>query len=338
MSAVEVLAAADPRWAAALAGMSHDVPHLAGWARASAPLEGDDAEPAAVLVEDDGERMLVPFVRRPLDGGRFDAVSPYGYAGTVTTAATPERAAELLARAAEHLAALGGVSWFVRLHPLLDAGRHDGHPGLVERGEVVTIDLTRDDDAFLASLRAGHRGDLRVAARDGLAASRRPALDGIDDFAALHAATMDRLGASDYHRFPAGHLSALATELGEALVLVEVRPAGSDEVVASALVTLAASSGIAGYHLAASVDRPPRGAAKLVIAEARRVARERGCARLLLGGGLGSGEDALFAFKAGFSPDRHRFRTLGLVLDAQEYARRFAERVGPPTDRFPAYR
>jgi hypothetical protein len=62
-----------------------------------------------------------------------------------------------------------------------------------------------------------------------------------------------------------------------------------------------------------------------------------------LGGGIGSADDALLHFKAGFSPVRHRFVTLRLILDDAEYQRRVgltetSADADDPSGFFPAYR
>lgn len=334
-----VLRPGDTRWTDALARGHHDVHHLPGWSVASAPLE--QGEPFAVRVDGDRGGVLVPFVRRPLDGGRWDAVSPYGYAGPAFSGDARDHEA-LLQDAAEHLRAEGCVTWFLRLHPLLDSWRSSPGgvaSGLREHGEVVSIDLTIDDDAFFRGLRKGHRSDILRGQADGVRVRRGGHGADLGTFVALHRGTMAQRDAAEYHRFGPDYFAALAEGLGEDLVVLLAELEG--KAVAGALFTFAESSGIVGYHLAASVPRPPRGATKQLIVEGRRIGRERGCARLLLGGGLGSAEDALFAFKAGFSPDRHRFRTLRIVLDPEEYRRRCATVGADPDDLsgyFPAYR
>ena len=75
-----------------------------------------------------------------------------------------------------------------------------------------------------------------------------------------------------------------------------------------------------------------------------RWAKERGDQRLHLGGGVGGADDSLMHFKAGFSDERHVFRTLRVVVDAAEYAPargRPRPRASIPTDLdgfFPLYR
>jgi hypothetical protein len=72
-------------------------------------------------------------------------------------------------------------------------------------------------------------------------------------------------------------------------------------------------------------------------------AKARGDRTLHLGGGVGGRADSLFHFKAGFSPLRHRFRTLRVVVDEDRYvALVSALDAGlDPSDRagfFPLYR
>jgi hypothetical protein len=339
ISRVAVIEPGDAGWTDTLAHAPHDVHHVPGWSVASAPLE--PGEPLAVWVGGDRGSMLVPFVRRPLDGGRWDAVSPYGYAGPALTADVRDPAA-LLRDAADHLRDEGCVSWFLRLHPILDtwvADAADLSPHLREHGQVVSVDLTLGDEHFNAQLRRGHRSDIRRGESDGVRVRRGSHDADLDTFVALHRGTMAQREAAAYHRFDPDYFAALADGLREDMVVLLAERDG--QAVAGALFTFTTSSGIVGYHLAASVWRPPRGATKMLIVKGRLIGRERGCVRMLLGGGLGSAEDALFAFKAGFSPDRHRFRTLRLVLDEEEYAERCDAVGADPTDLsgyFPAYR
>jgi len=330
-----LLSATGADWLTELERGRHDVHHLPGWSIASAPLE--PGEPLAVAVTADVGSTLVPVVRRALEAGRWDAVSPYGYAGPMFGDATRDHAV-LVGLAAEHLRDEGCVSWFLRLHPLLDTWAA-GHPAVRAHGEVVSIDLTVDDQVFFGGLRKDHRTDLRRGLEDDIRIRKGDHDEDLATFVALHQATMAQRSAAEYHRFGPDYFAALAEGLGDDLVVLLAERGGV--AVAGALFTVAESSGIVGYHLAASVPGPPRGATKLLIAEGRRIGRERGCTRLLLGGGLGSAEDALFSFKAGFSSDRHRFHTMRIVLDEDEYARRCAAIGAASVDAsgyFPAYR
>ena len=72
-------------------------------------------------------------------------------------------------------------------------------------------------------------------------------------------------------------------------------------------------------------------------------AKQRGNRVMHLGGGVGSADDSLLRFKLGFSPLRHGFSTLRVVIDEPEYRRLVAAHGGvlDPESRsgfFPAYR
>lgn len=346
----------DPVWTAALAACVHDVHHLPGWAVASAVI--DDGTPRAVVVTDgDAVRCVVPLLARDLSGiagagdrdgaaTRWDAVSPYGYAGPafpVDLDDVGRRAA--LDVAADALRDADCVAWFLRLHPLLDDGWSDGAAGVRDHGQTVSIDLTTDDAAFRRGLRAGHRGDVDRAVRDGVTVEVVAGPD-LDDpafaaFRALYAATMTRVGADPYYLFDDAYFAALADALGDDLLVLLAR--GADGApLAGALFTACAAAGVGQYHLSGTAGGSGLQATKLVVATARGVLRDRGLAVLHLGGGRGAEEDSLFRFKAGFSERRHRYRSLRRVLDPVEYGRRCAAAGVDPaagdTGHFPAYR
>ncbi len=89
------------------------------------------------------------------------------------------------------------------------------------------------------------------------------------------------------------------------------------------------TDGIVQYHLSGTGgdfrDIQPT---KLMMHFARAWARERGDYVLHLGGGVGGAADSLMHFKTGFSPLRHVFTTLRVVIDEEEYHRLV---VGPPS-------
>ena len=116
----------------------------------------------------------------------------------------------------------------------------------------------------------------------------------------------------------------------------------ADKVICGALLTLARRSGIMQYHLSGSDwDYRHRQPTKIIIHTAREWGRMHGFSRLHLGGGLGSAVDSLHAFKRGFSPDTHVFRTHRVVVNRQAYQSLSAGRIASAGDLhgyFPAYR
>ena len=72
-------------------------------------------------------------------------------------------------------------------------------------------------------------------------------------------------------------------------------------------------------HLGGTFDRSPGNPIKLLFHQAAEWFKRRGNRWMHLGGGVGGGQDSLFHFKLGFSPQTFPFRTWRLVLDAAAY-------------------
>ena len=82
---------------------------------------------------------------------------------------------------------------------------------------------------------------------------------------------------------------------------------------------------------------------KLMMHFVRSWAKDRGNQVLHLGGGVGGDSDSLLQFKVGFSPLRHTFATLRMVIDETDYGRLVAARdplldPGARSGFFPLYR
>lgn len=329
----------DPAWTELVVTVPHDVYHLPAYVGVSADHEGGTAH--AVLVEDGGRWMLLPVVLRDLDGGVTDATSPYGYPGPVGTDMRDAGfLSAALARAGEALHESGAISLFVRFHPLLNGVLPHGPGTIVDHGETVAIDLRRSADEIWWETRENHRRDIRRATRAGLEVSLEATDDAFASFQDLYLATMGRLGASPFYRFDGRHFETLRRVLEGRIWLAMVRLHG--EPAAAGLFFREA--GLVQYHLSGT-DARYRGhqPTKLMIHAVARWAKERGDRWFHLGGGVGSGDDALLHFKAGFSPLRHRFVTLRLILDEDEYQRRVGlegsgARLEAASDYFPAYR
>lgn len=328
-----------PRWSAFLAEASHDFYQLPAYAAVCAMPEG--GEPRAILVERGRRRMLLPLIIRPVPGGRHDAVSPYGYPGALLDGPDdPEFVIEALHAGLDDLSRRGVVAVFVRLNPLVNTSPLAEIGTVVQHGQTVSIDLTLSDEGRWMQMRANHRRDVSRALRLGWAARRDETWEHWTTFKHLYRATMERHGAAPFYFFDDPYFDGLRDALGERLHLWVAQKDGT--VAAAALFT--ETCGVVQYHLSgldwAFARVHPT---KLLIHGASGWASERGNRLLHLGGGVAGAEDSLFHFKAGFSPNRHPFRTLRVVLDEAEYERLVADRdpmldLGRPTDFFPSYR
>jgi hypothetical protein len=328
----------NPRWRETLNRCRHDVYHQPEWALAFADVDGGEA--GAVVVEDADAVLLCPLIRRPLPGGRWDATSPYGYGGPVTDRPGDQAfRTRAMTAAAERLAGEGAVSWFLRLHPVLDLSPPKEPGTVVDHGPTVSVDLTKPEVTLWSETRSRYRSNINRLRRRGVVVAQEIGNDAIETFAALYLDTMERYDAAGYYHFGTDHFLRLSELLGDDLHLWTARL--DDELLGSSLFTTSRASGIVQYHLAAtSAEHLRLQPSKVILDEVRRWAKKEGYDTLHLGGGLGANDDGLFRFKQGFSPITLPFRTQRIVLDAEEYDR-CVGRPGASADEsgvFPIYR
>ena len=338
-----LLTADDPFWRRMLEETAHDIYHRPEYARLDAA-EGE--VPLAAWIESAGFGLLVPMLRRPIAGhpDLFDAISPYGYAGPLWWhGRTPDAGAvQILATGLRSLlSAEAIVSMLVRLHPLIDAfpTALASFSSLVEHGETIAIDLHQEPAAIRGAMRQTHRNEISQAERHGVLVEHDRELRQLDAFIDLYEQTMRRVGASPAYLFSRSYFEALRTELAGRCHLFLARAEG--KVAAAALFF--EENGIVQYHLSGmDYALASTHSAKLVLAKAIEWARDGNNQWMHLGGGVGTRCDGVFAFKAGFSPLRRRYRTLRVVADEARY--RTLGGLGP-TDSlgetepfFPAYR
>jgi hypothetical protein len=323
----------DARWQAALDQLDHDVHHLPRYAALEAErLEG---EALGLLARSAGEIAFLPLVLRPVPGFGFDVTSPYGYPAPLCSAPGEPSMDALVDASIAALRERGVIAAFVRGHPLLTSPREAlaRHGTVIEQGETVWIDLGSPELVQWADHRATHRNLIRRLRREGFTVELDFACTGLDEFFAVYAATMQRVGA-DWSSFGRAWIDGLVAALGQHVFLARVHQAG--KLAAAAMFTRC--RGIVQYHLSGTaedfLDASP---SRLLIDEVRRWAGGERMRALHLGGGVGSRDDSLLRFKQGFSGKRGRFWSFRAVLDPEAY-RRASVGSDPSSRFFPAYR
>jgi hypothetical protein len=330
---------ADRRWGRILAGTAHDTYHRPGYVGIDARREG--GQPRGLIVEDGARAMLLPLVIRPIPGGGVDAVSPYGYPGPIMLGThEPQFMSDALNAGVELLRSEGIVSLFVRLHPLLNPIPPSGVGCVIRHGDTVAIDLSLPAEVHWQQTRRDHRRVIRKSNGRGHQARVDTEWKHFETFKQLYRTTMTRVNATPYYFFPDAYFDGLRTACANSVHLIVVEIDGQ---VATAALELE-SNGIVQDHLAGTDDRfLPEQPEKLMLHFVRGWAKSRGNRWLHLGGGVGAETDSLLMFKAGFSPSRHPFHTLRVVVRDADYRQLVAvTRPGhDPADLsgfFPAYR
>jgi len=277
-----------------------------GYARAAAIQEA--AEPVLLLHEGAAGGIVFPLLLRrvPDASGCTDVITPHGYGGPIGVGPSPPWTA--FRDAYERWCrGRGVVTTFVRFHPRYRNHLHAG-PTMEVRSLAGTvgwrIDAGRD---LLAQMHSHHRRYARIAEREGVETTCRPADDeGLARFRPLYGATMRRVGASSYYDLPDRYWRRLHDGVGRRLLLAEAY--GVDGSLLAAALLFDARPWL-HYHLGGSTEEGRRvNATVLLFLEVARRAQADGFEVFHLGGGVGGSEDSLLRWKRRFDA--------GGVLDA----------------------
>jgi hypothetical protein len=315
-----LLPPSDSLWATFLEDVAHDFYHLPAYVAFEAAHLG--GEPRAIYVETGSGRMLVPIVVRAIPGGGTDATTPYGYPGPLLTdAGSPPWYEEAWAAAKDLLRAEGLTSLFVRFHPILSPRPPTTVGTHVLQGETVSMDLGLSSEEALSRMRRDVRRTARLAEVEGIHAHQDATFEQLAAFVELYHATMARVGAYASYYFDQSYFEGLREALGPrlSLWLVDI-----DDAVAAAGLFVE-TRGLVQFHLSGSVPLHRMSPNRILIFGVRDWAAARGDRSLHLGGGRGGSSDSLFSFKAGFSPLRHPFYTLRIILEPTDYERLVAD-------------
>ena len=324
----------EQEWKDVLSSCAHDFYHLPEYHRL-AELSGEGT--ARLFVYREGEDVIaLPLLLRAIRdvpgleaeaGDWQDATSVYGYGGPIASHLDPpESILQGYRIALTHwLTEIRVVAVFSRLHPLFaQRSLLAGLGECVPAGQTVSIDLTLSPEEQRAQYSGTYRTRLNKLSRNGITCALDPEQRHLAEFVDMYHETMRRVNAHGSYFFGSDYFTGLSLQLGSTLQLFITRC--GDQIIAGGLFTLCA--GIVQYHLGATRDAflklSPMG---LVIDTARLWGNEQGAQVLHLGGGVGSREDSLFCFKAGFSERRHRFETWRWVIAPELYQGLGEERV-----------
>lgn len=303
----------------------YDFYHLPTYTVLEAELAGGQAK--LFVHEEDKAVIALPLIVRPLStvegikapvSASYDAVSVYGYGGPITNQSWDDlKFFERFSLALQNeFNALGVITAFSRMHPVIenDAGLRIGE--IISLGETVSIDLTLPKEEQFRRYRRDHRYGIPKAVNKGITVLHDEDWTYFESFMALYQATMHRVKADARYFFGKEYFNRLREALGSHLHLFV---ALFDERVISASM-FTTMNGIVQYHLSgSSPDEMKHAASKLIIDRVREWAVDQGNRVFHLGGGLGSKEDSLFLYKAGFSPLRHRFKIWRHIVDRDRY-------------------
>ncbi len=350
MTDIQMIPATDKaRWMAVLEqAEGYDFYHLPAYHTLNDP--SHDGEGMLMFMQEREKLLALPLLMRPVgDGTWLDATSVYGYPGPLISrqaAADPAFIARFHQALTAFLIQHGVVSVFSRLHPILRNHRWLGGLGaLVPLGQTVAIDLSLPPEQQWAQYRSNHRRNIRRLRRMQARVIHDRDLEHLETFTALYTETMRRVRAHRRYFFTLDYfkrLFAIGPPASFHLFVCEI----DGEIVSGGVFSHC--QGVVQYHLGGTATAWLKQAPmKLIFDQVRIWAHGMGARWFHLGGGVGSSEDSLFRFKAGFSSARFPFYVWKWIVQPDAYQQlvearrawyRSHGRPFPNTSFFPAYR
>ena len=294
-----------------------DVYYLSGYVKAF-NIHGD-GDPYLLYYESEDLRAIYVYMRRKTAiDGVFDSVTPYGYGGVLFDGNVSEE--NKVAFWKDYLAAMEQehiVDNFVRYHPVLkNAVPMKSISNVIDLGKTIAFDLS-SPELIWENIIGKNRNMIRKAEKNGIEIRHGKNLALFADFKRIYNATMDKDHAEQYYYFGDAFYESIHNDLHDNY---EMFYAVLDEQIIAMSIMLFANKQM-HYHLSGSLLEYRNFApSNLLLYKAALWGCEHGFKTFHLGGGVGSGEDNLYKFKAAFNKNSDCQFSIGKqVFDQEKY-------------------
>ena len=296
---------------------NYDVYYLSGYVKAF-HIHGD-GEPYLLYYEVQSLRAIYVYMRRhtAIDG-EYDSVTPYGYGGVLFDGDTSEANLKAFWKdyldemAKEHI-----VDNFVLSHPVLkNAVPMKPISNVIDLGKTIDMDLS-SPELIWENIHSKNRNMIRKAEKNGIVIEHGQGMELFDKFIEIYNATMDKDHAEEYYYFKHLFYKSIHNDLRNNYEMFYAKL--GDKIIAMSIMIFA--NGRMNYHLSGSdIEYRNLAPSNLLLYKAAMWGCEQGFQTFHLGGGVGSGEDNLYKFKATFNKNSaYQFSIGKQVFDQEKY-------------------
>ena len=306
------------KWDDIVRGFSnYDVYYLSGYVKAF-QIHGD-GDPQLLYYEAEGLKSIYVYMKRKTDiEGYYDSVTPYGYGGVLFDGDISKHNLQVFWKAyVEKMKEEGIVDNFVRYHPVLaNAVPMKQISTVIDLGKTIAFDLS-SPEVIWENIISKNRNMIRKAEKNGITIEHGKGMDLLDQFTAIYNATMDKDHAEEYYYFKRPFYESIHNDLNDNYemfyAMYEGRP------IAMSIMIYA--NGRLNYHLSGSdIEYRNLAPSNMLLYKAALWGCEQGCKTFHLGGGVGSGEDNLYKFKAAFNKNSDFQFSIGKeIFDQEKY-------------------
>lgn len=296
---------------------NYDVYYLSGYVKAF--MIHGDGDPFLLYYEADGLRAIYVYMRRHTAlTDTYDSVTPYGYGGVLFDGyASEKNLCDFWAAYEAKMNEENIVDNFVRYHPVLgNADQMRSISDVIDLGKTIAMDLS-SSEVIWGNIHSKNRNMIRKAEKNGVIIKHGKGMDLFDKFMEIYNATMDKDNAEDYYFFKRPFYESIHTDLNNHYEMFYAEYDG--RIIAMSIMLFA--NGQLNYHLSGSdVEFRNLAPSNLLLYQAALWGCERGLNTFHLGGGVGSGEDNLYKFKAAFNKTSNFQFSIGKeIFNKQKY-------------------
>lgn len=320
---------------------NYDVYYLNGYVKPF--MIHGDGEPYLLYYESDTLRAIYVFMKRSIDKTYSDIITPYGYGGVLFDGMVNEQTLlEFNSCFIKKMIIEGIVDNFIRFHPILsNADNLRSFLSVIDLGQTISMDLS-SNEVIWQNISSKNRNMIRKAEKNGIVIKHGRDYSLFEDFIRIYNQTMDDDEAADYYYFDQKFYDSIYESLQDNY---EIFFALLDGKIISMSIIIFANNKM-HYHLSGSLsDYRKLAPTNLLLYKAACWGSDQGYETFHLGGGLGSGKDGLFKFKAAFNRNSgHQFSIGKQIFNKEKYDELVVERVtndesfDSSSEFFPLYR
>lgn len=302
-----------------------DVYYLSGYVKAF--MIHGDGSPNLLYYQTDQLRAIYVFMKRETAiEGYYDSVSPYGYGGVLFDGLTSlDNLQQFWKSYTTKMNEENIVDNFTRYHPVLDnAIPMKEISNVIDLGRTIAMDLT-SPNVIWENIISKNRNMIRKAEKNGIDIQHGKDLTLFDDFIRIYNSTMERDSAEEYYFFNKPFYESIHKDLYDNYEMFYAVKEGV--IIAMSIILYA--NGQMHYHLSGSLAEFRNLApTNLLLYKAAIWGYENKLNTFHLGGGVGSGEDNLYKFKAAFNRNsQYQFSIGKMVFDNEKYQELVEERA-----------
>lgn len=280
--------------------------------------ESIDGKAFCAVCEDCGNILLMPFIRKEIDG-YYDFETAYGYGGPITNTTDENWIDIALDELKDLFLQEKYVCGFIRFHPLLNnADICKNHFSVLFDRNTVAINTEEEPESiWQKQITSKNRNMIRKAERNDLVYSAEYDFESMNEFIKLYNATMERLNAEEFYFFDENYYQSFIERFKGRAFLGTIRK--GDELICAAIFMYSNEYG--HYHLEGSNHAFSNMAANnLLLWKTAEEFHKLGVKEFHLGGGYNSSPDnSLLKFKKSFSNNMKDFYIGKWIFNEEKY-------------------